>query len=266
MLTIIWVFSESPSFCSGKVLLRCWRLLTDQGGGCWRLGWLWQFLKIRQEWSLLPSIDSSLHKWFLCSRQGCWIAFLPRVELLSKLQSILLNSAAALATTITVVQLLSHVWLCVTPWAVARQASLSLTISQSLLKFMSIASWCHPAISSSDTLFSFCSQSFLASGSFPVSQLSTSGGQSIGASVSVLPMNIQGWFPLGLTGLISMLSKGLSRVFSSTFAVISTNFTTSLPVVYSISRNHFLYSLIKSNSSSTSFNNNVKVWNTVRIT
>ena len=155
MLTIIWVFSESPSFCSGKVLLRCWRLLTDQGGGCWRLGWLWQFLKIRQEWSLLPSIDSSLHKWFLCSRQGCWIAFLPRVELLSKLQSILLNSAAALATTITVVQLLSHVWLCVTPWAVARQASLSLTISQSLLKFMSIASWCHPAISSSDALFSF---------------------------------------------------------------------------------------------------------------
>ena len=123
MLTIIWVFSESPSFCSGKVLLRCWRLLTDQGGGCWRLGWLWQFLKIRQEWSLLPSIDSSLHKWFLCSRQGCWIAFLPRVELLSKLQSILLNSAAALATTITVVQLLSHVWLFVTPWTAAYQGS-----------------------------------------------------------------------------------------------------------------------------------------------
>ena len=66
--------------------------------------------------------------------------------------------------------------------------------------------------------FSSCLQSFPASGSFPVSQFFASGGQSIGASASapVLPMNIQGWFPLGLTGLISLLSKGLSRVFSST--------------------------------------------------
>ena len=66
--------------------------------------------------------------------------------------------------------------------------------------------------------FSSCPQSFLASQSFPKSWLFTSGGQSIGvsASVSVLPMNIQGWFPLGLTCLISWLSKGLSRVFSST--------------------------------------------------
>ena len=66
--------------------------------------------------------------------------------------------------------------------------------------------------------FSFCTQSFPASGSFPVSWLFTSGGQSTGVSAlaSVLPMNIQGWFPLGLTGLISLQSKGLSRVFSST--------------------------------------------------
>ena len=78
--------------------------------------------------------------------------------------------------------------------------------------------WVSDAISSSVIPFSSCLQSFLASGSFPVSQLFTSGGQSIGASVlaSVLPMNIQGWFPLGLTGLISLLSNGLSRVFSST--------------------------------------------------
>ena len=76
--------------------------------------------------------------------------------------------------------------------------------------------WCHPTISSSVVLFSFCLQSFLASGSFPGSQLFTSGSQSIGASASVLPMSIQVWFPLGLTGLISLLSKGLSRVFSST--------------------------------------------------
>ena len=73
--------------------------------------------------------------------------------------------------------------------------------------------WCHPTISSSFTHFS-CLQSFSAPGSFPVSQLFTSGGQSIGvsASASVLPMNIQGWFPLGVTGLISLVFKGLSRV------------------------------------------------------
>ena len=66
--------------------------------------------------------------------------------------------------------------------------------------------------------FSSCPQFPPASGSFPVSQLFTSGGQSIGASASasVLPMNIQGWFPLGLAGLISLQSKGLSRIFSST--------------------------------------------------
>ena len=75
--------------------------------------------------------------------------------------------------------------------------------------------WCHPTISSSVTPF-FCLQSFPASGSFSVSQLFASGGQNIGASASVLPMNIQDWFPLGLTALISLLSKGLSRVFSST--------------------------------------------------
>ena len=78
--------------------------------------------------------------------------------------------------------------------------------------------WCHSTILSSVTLFSFCPQSFPASGSFPMSWLFASGGQSIrgSASAPVLPMSIQGWFPLGLTGLISLQSKGLSRVFSST--------------------------------------------------
>ena len=76
--------------------------------------------------------------------------------------------------------------------------------------------WCHPAISFSVISFSLCLQSFPASGSFPMSQFFASGGQSIGASASALPMNIQAWFPLGLTGLISLLSKGLSRVFSNT--------------------------------------------------
>ena len=78
--------------------------------------------------------------------------------------------------------------------------------------------WCHPAISSSVVPFSSCPQSLPASESFPMSQFFTSGGQSIGisASASVLPKNIQDWFPLGLTGLISLQSKGLSRVFSNT--------------------------------------------------
>ena len=78
--------------------------------------------------------------------------------------------------------------------------------------------WCHPTISSSVIHFSSCLQAFPASGSFPRSQIFPSGGQSIGvsASASVLLMNIQGWFPLGLNGLISLHSKGLSRVFSST--------------------------------------------------
>ena len=75
---------------------------------------------------------------------------------------------------------------------------------------------CYPTISSSVTPFSSCPQSFPASGSFPVSRLFASGGQSIGAWASVLPVTIRGWFPLGLTGLISLQSKGLTRVFSST--------------------------------------------------
>ena len=78
--------------------------------------------------------------------------------------------------------------------------------------------WCHPTISSSVVLFSSCLQSFPASGSFPRSQFFASGGQSIGVSASapVLRVNIQDWFPLGLTGWLSLQSKGLSRIFSNT--------------------------------------------------
>ena len=78
--------------------------------------------------------------------------------------------------------------------------------------------WCHRTISSSVVPFSSHFQSFQASGSFPMSNFFASGSHSIGVSAlaSVLPMNIQGWFPLGLNGLISLLSKGLSRVFSNT--------------------------------------------------
>ena len=116
------------------------------------------------------------------------------------------------------VQLLSCVQLFATPWTAERQASLSITNSQSLLKLISIES-----VMPSNHLILCCPllphlQSFPASGSFPMSQFFASGGQSIGASTSasVLPMNIQDRFPLGWTGWISLQSKGLSRVFSNT--------------------------------------------------
>ena len=116
-----------------------------------------------------------------------------------------------------VVQSLNCVWLFVTQWTEARQEALSFTISWSLIRFMSIE-LVMLSISPSATLFSFCLQSFLASESIPMNQLFASGGQSIGASASaaVLPVNIQGWFPLGLTGLFSLQSERLSKVFSST--------------------------------------------------
>ena len=85
------------------------------------------------------------------------------------------------------------------------------------LNLCQLSRWCHPTISSSAFPFSSHPQSFPASGSFQMSLLFTSGGQNIGASASasVFPVNIQDWFPLGLTGLNSLQSKGLSRVFSS---------------------------------------------------
>ena len=115
------------------------------------------------------------------------------------------------------VQLLSHVWLFVTLWIAASQASLSPSPGV-CSNSCTVSQWCHPTISSSVFPLSSCLQSFPASGSFPISCFFTSGGQTIGASASasVLPMNIQGWFPLGLTGLISLQFKGLSRVFSNT--------------------------------------------------
>ena len=119
------------------------------------------------------------------------------------------------------VQSLSRVQLFATPWTAAHQASLSITNSQSLLKLTSIKSvmpsnhliLCRP--------FSSCPQSFPASGSFPMTQVFASGGQSIvvSASTSVLPMNTQDWSPLGWTSWISLQSKGLSRVYSAFFIV-----------------------------------------------
>ena len=141
----------------------------------------------------------------------------PFMWLAQKTRNILFQSVLWLKKPckVSVVQSLSFVQLFGTPWTIALQASLSFTVSWSLLKLTFTESvqskcliLCRP--------FSSCLQTFPASGSFVMSWFFALGGQSIGASTSVLPMNIQGWFPLGLTGLISLQSKGLSRVFSST--------------------------------------------------
>ena len=127
------------------------------------------------------------------------------------------NQYNAQTNCLIVVPLLSHVQLFATPWTAAHKASLSFTISWSLLKLMSIESvmpsncliLCHP--------FSSCPQRLPASGSFPMNQLFTWGGQSIGvsASASVLPMNIQDWSPLGWIGWTFLQSKSLLQHHSS---------------------------------------------------
>ena len=119
---------------------------------------------------------------------------------------------------ISSLQSLSHVQLFVTPWTAAHQASLSIITPRVHPNSCPLNRWCHPVISSSVVPFSSCPQSLPASKSFPMSQLFAWGGQSTGvsASASVLPVNVEDWFPLGLTGWISLQSKGLSRVFSNT--------------------------------------------------
>ena len=114
---------------------------------------------------------------------------------------------------ISSVQSLSHVQLFATQWTAAPQASLSITNSRSL-HTRPLSQWYHPTILSCVVPFSSRVQSFPASGSFLMSQFLASDGQSIGvsASASVLPINVQDWFPLGWTGWISLLSKGLSSL------------------------------------------------------
>ena len=109
-----------------------------------------------------------------------------------------------------------------------------------------LSRWCHPTISSSVVLFSSRLQSFPVSGSFQMSQFFASSGQSIGvsASASVLPMNIQDWFPLGWTDWISLQSKGLSRVFSNTtvqkhqFSALSLLHSPTLTSIHDYWKNH----------------------------
>ena len=148
--------------------------------------------------------------------------------------------------TFSSVQSLSCVWLFVTPWTSTCQASLSITNSWSLSKLISIELvmpsnhliLCHPLHllpSIFPSIRAFSSESALCSG-----------GQSIGASASVLPMNIQNWFPLGLTGLISLQSKGLSRIFSNTTvqrinsSVLSFLYRPTLTSIHDYRENHSL--------------------------
>jgi len=118
---------------------------------------------------------------------------------------------------------------------------LFITNSQSLFKLMSMSWWCHPIISSSVIPFSSCLPSFPAPGSFPMSQSFISCDQSTGASASarVLPVNIQDWFPLGWTGLISLQSKGLSRAFSNT-TVQKYQFFSAQPSLWSSSQHPYM--------------------------
>ena len=140
------------------------------------------------------------------------------------------------------VQFSSVAQLCltVTPWIAACQASLSITISQSSNSCPS-SRWCHPTISSSVVPFSSCPQSLPAWESFPMSQLFAWGGQSAGVSAlaSLLPKKSQGWSPSEWTGWISLQSKGLSRVFSST-TVQKHQFFSTLPSSQSNSHIHIL--------------------------
>ena len=147
------------------------------------------------------------------------------------------------------VQAFRHVWLFATPWIAARQASLSITNSQSLLKLMPIES-----VMPSNHLILCCTLLLLPSifpsiRVFPMSQLFTWGGQSIevSASASVLPVNTQDWSPLGWTGWICLQSKGLSRVFSNT--VREALMPILLKLFQKISEEHFQTHSMRSPSS-----------------
>ena len=130
--------------------------------------------------------------------------------------------------TVVVVQLLSHVRLLRPHGLQHARLPCPSPSPRTYSNSCALSQWCHPTISSSVIPFSCCLQSVPASGSFPVSQLFPSGDQSIAASASasVLLTNIQGWFPLGLTGWISLQSKGLSRVFANTTVQMHQFFST----------------------------------------
>ena len=159
-----------------------------------------------------------IQKWQLKNQMDMHTFFLLRWRLLLQLFKYTTFYVSKIPPPIqfSSVQSFSSVWLFVTPWTAACQASLFITNSQ-YSNSCPLSWWWHPTISSSVIPFSSCLQSFPVPRSFPMSQFFTSAGQSIGVSAlaSVLPKNIQDWFPLGWTGWISLQSKWLSRVYSN---------------------------------------------------
>ena len=141
---------------------------------------------------------------------------LPPGHLLARV-NILMNDERG-KRKISSVQSLSSIQLFATPWTATHQSSSPLSTPGVYPNSCLLSRWCHPTISSSVVPFSSCPQSFPVSGSFQMSQLFASGDWSIevSASTPVLPMNTQEWSPLGWAGWISLLSKGLSRIFSNT--------------------------------------------------
>ena len=162
----------------------------------------------------------------LTSRPSVWLSashseprirkYLKRIKHLNSTQNI--SYFCGYLLKILVIHQFSCVQLFATPWTRAHQDPCPSSTPGVYSNSCPLSRWCHPTISSSVVPFSSCLQSFPAKVSFPMSQFFISGGQSIEVSVSasVLPMNIQDWFPLRLTCWISLQSKGLSRVFSNT--------------------------------------------------
>ena len=131
-----------------------------------------------------------------------------------------LNFNLCLFMSVVFSQSFNHAQLFVTPWTATYQVSLYPSPSpRSCFSSCPLSQWCRPTISFSAILFSSCLQSFPTSGSFPMSQLFSSGGQRIRASASVLPMNIQGWFPLGLTAVQGTLKSSPAPQFESIYSL-----------------------------------------------
>ena len=179
------------------------------------------------KWTRMAEFNSDDH----------YIYYRGQVSLRKNGVALKINSSAQFSHSVVSNSLQPH-----EPWTAARQASLSITNAQSPPNPCPLNWWCHPTISSSLIPFSSCPQSFPASGSSHMSQLFTSGGQSIGvsASTSVPPMNTKDWSPLGWTDWISLQSKGLSRVFSNTIVQKHQFFGTQLSLQYNSHIHTFL--------------------------
>ena len=195
--------------------------------------WVSSSHQVAKYWSFSFSISPSSEYSGLISFRIDWLDLLAVQGILKSLLQHHSSKASVLWHSVFFIrsdQSLSRVQLFATPWTAARQTSPSITNPRSSLKLMSIESSDAIQLSHPLSSLSSCLQSFPASGAFPRSQFFTSGGQRIGvsASASVLPMNIQDWFPLGWTSWISLQSKGLSRVFSNTTVQKHQSFSTQL--------------------------------------